>query len=231
MKKLLIVSIIMLLFINCQKKQENSVENIAVSDTKTVEITQKVDSIKTEQQPEEKIQTSTEKLIKDDDKKTLEKLPKVKVTEYSTGISNAELWDNYNKAREEVNYYNENWDFDKLINALKYTAEISQKLQRPDIASWQFNNIGYYSIMEFKRRTDYNSRIKDIEAMPYSEEKLQYIKETKEIFRTEMPLLTSALDNLYDAIELDNLEPDKERQKIINSNINYINSVKDFIND
>lgn len=229
MKRIIFTLIIMLLIINCQKDKVS--DEYSPLDDKTNDISQNIDSIKTEDQTVNDIQPEPEQVLKDSDQQSLEKLPKIKPTEYSTPMTKAELWEKYNNSRQEVNLYKENWDFEKLINSLNQTAEISQKLQRPDIASWQFNNIGYYSIVEFKRRTDYNNRFKDIEAMPYGQEKIQFINETKEIFRREMDLLTSAQESLYDAIEIDNLAPDKERQKIINSNINYINSVKNFIKE
>jgi len=215
----------------CQRDKEDYGENNSIPDEKTEEKVQNVDTVKVEDKTTPDIKSEPAKELTNAKQKSVEKLPKIKPTEFSYQMTKAELWDAYNSARVEVNSFKENWDFKGLVNALTRTAEIAQKLERPDIASWQFNNIGYYSIVEFKNRTDYTSRMKDIEVMPYGKEKVQYINETKEILRSEMALLTNAMESLYDAIELDNQAPDMERQKIINSNINFINSIKEFVRE
>jgi len=231
MKNLIILPIFILLIMGCQKGNKDYGEDNSIRDEKTEKKVQNVDTVKIKDKTMTDIKSEPAKELKNAKQKPVEKLPKIKPTEFSSLMSKAELWDAYNSARAEVNWYKENWDFKGLVNALNRTAKIAQKLERPDIASWQFNNIGYYAIVEFKNRTDYTSRMKDIEVMPYGKEKVQYINETKENLRSEMDLLTNAMESLYDAIELDNQAPDMERQKIINSNINFINSIKEFVRE
>ena len=222
MKKIGVVVFILCYFISCGEKKEvpeQNGDNIA-ADQETVDVV--VQDQAEKDTLESQVNTTQEKPVK--------KLSKIKPADYTNTMNESELWDVYNQSKAMITRYKDEWDFANLINELNRTAQVAQKLNRPDIASWQYNNIGYYSITEFKKRTDYNSRMQDLQIMPYNKEKEIYLQETREKLRSEIALLEAARESLYDAIELNSQSPDKDREAIINSNLNFINNINEFIN-
>ncbi|HPG37995.1 MAG TPA: hypothetical protein PLP19_06675 [bacterium] len=218
--------ILFVLSLNCQKDANQNIETQNINKT-TDNIIQVVDS--TIQQENTAITSDTIMSATKTDTPKVEKNPRIKPADYSPITSTDELWNEYEQLKKDITFNKDNWNYPELVKSLNKTAEIAQKLQRPEIAAWQFNNIGYYSIQEFKNRTDYTNRMEDIRVMPSGAERDQYIQETRDVLRSEIELLNNAEQSLYDAIELDNQQPDKNRQDIINNNLGFISTVKSFI--
>jgi hypothetical protein len=143
-----------------------------------------------------------------------------------TGLSTSELWDAYRKTKAELENAQKSNQFDKIIELLKKTIQYAKELDRLDIAAWQMNNIGYYSIEEFKWRTSYDTRFNKLNQMQSGDEKMTYLLETKKKFASEYFLLKNALPYLQEAEMIDKNMNDEKRIKIINSNILFIQNIK-----
>lgn len=142
-----------------------------------------------------------------------------------------ELWNDFRAAKASVEEAKEAGDIEEVTVSLILAARYSNELNRPDITAWQLNNIGYYSILEFKKRTDYNTRMAKIESMRRGEEKIRYIKETKKVFKDNLELLTNANKYLEEAYDLDsNLDDDNRTQKIY-SNLKFVDWVRNFVRE
>lgn len=144
------------------------------------------------------------------------------------GLSEAEMWAEYKAAKDAAQEAKEKENLEDLKLALLRAASFAKKLNRPDIVAWQLNNIGYYSIQEFKKKTDYDERMHTIETLNYGEEKKEYIAKTQKIFQEQMSLLTVAEKHLSDALEFDKKLNDKNRTEKINSNLRFIEWVQNF---
>ncbi|MCK5087960.1 MAG: hypothetical protein KAQ90_10590 [Melioribacteraceae bacterium] len=141
----------------------------------------------------------------------------------------AELWKLYKDSKAKVSKALESNDIVAVIENLIVAAEVSVELSRPDIAAWQLNNIGHYSIEEFKRRTNYDNRLRQLALLPAGIEKSEYQTETKNIFKKELPLLLTGNIYLLKAQTLDNELEESRRTSIIESNLEYIEWVKIFV--
>ncbi len=143
-------------------------------------------------------------------------------------LSEAEMWAEYKAAKDAALEAKEKENLEDLKLALLRAASFAKKLDRPDIVAWQLNNIGYYSIQEFKKKTDYDQRMHTIETLNYGEEKKEYIAKTRKVFQEQMSLLTVAEKHLSDALEFDKKLNDKNRTEKINSNLRFIEWVQNF---
>lgn len=139
------------------------------------------------------------------------------------------LWNTYKLAKEEANKAIEKGDIDKIIMHLNIAGESAIELGRDDIAAWQFNNIGHYSIEEFKKRTGYDDRIRAMATMPSGKDKSDYIKKTKDFFRQEISLLDQAESSLNRAQIIDDELEKSRRTEVIERNLDFINWVKEFL--
>ncbi|MBN1301878.1 MAG: hypothetical protein JW995_11745 [Melioribacteraceae bacterium] len=141
-----------------------------------------------------------------------------------------ELWETYKKAKSEVSVALENNEIKKVISNLIVAGECAMELGRPGIASWQYNNIGHYSIEEFKRLTDYDNRIRNLATLKNSTERKEYLNQTKSLFRQHFTLLETAEKHLLNAQIIDDELEKSRRTNAIEKNIEFINWVRSFIN-
>ncbi len=142
-----------------------------------------------------------------------------------------ELWIDFRAEKASAEKAKEAGDIEEVTVSLLLAARYANELNRPGIAAWQLNNIGYYSIVEFKKRTDYDARMAKIEFIRHREEKIRYIKETKKVFKENIELLTNANNYLEDAYELDSNLNDANRTQKIYSNLKFIDWVRNFIRE
>ena len=139
-----------------------------------------------------------------------------------------EVWNDFYTAKNSADSALSRGDYSLLKDYLKKAAFYAMEVSRDDIAAWQLNNIGYYSIEEFKQNTNYNNRMQTVENMRRGPAKIVYIKETKQIFKKHLPILLDATSYLEEAYELDKDFNDNERTEIIYSNLAYIDWVRNF---
>ncbi|MCG2715227.1 MAG: hypothetical protein L6422_02900 [Candidatus Marinimicrobia bacterium] len=142
-----------------------------------------------------------------------------------------EMWEDFRAAKDSVDSSRARNDFNATILALLKAAHHAKELDRDDIVAWQLNNIGFYSIEEFKKRTDYTNRMSNIESMRRGPEKIVYIKETKRLFKENLSLLIEGTKHLEEAYELDKNLDDNDRTQKIYSNLKYTDWIRNFVID
>ena len=141
------------------------------------------------------------------------------------------LWKKYLDVRSRSKEALINNDLDSCKLYLLEATECAKKLDRNDIAAWQLNNIGYYLIEDFKKKTDYANRMKEIESYPFGQEKLNYIQDTKILYNENIKQLYEIKKYLEEAYELDSEYDYSERTKIIYSNLKFVDWICNFIRD
>lgn len=152
-----------------------------------------------------------------------------KATYHIKSIS--ELWKQYKDAKAAATKFINQKKLDSIIVYLNIAADAAYELSREDIATWQLNNIGYYSINEFKSKTDYDNRMQQLAIIKNFKERALYSEETKSMFQEYFNILLRAESYLHKAQLMDaELEP-SERTKTIESNIQFINWVGNYISD
>jgi hypothetical protein len=217
MKNILKIALsLTLLLMSCESDKE-PVKGVAKENAESIALDSNV--VNKNNKPE-KVEDSIE--IKEIKKK---EKPTKNVSEI-TSIS--ELWQTYKAAKAKVNESLESGDLDTVILNLKIAGECALQLGRPEIASWQFNNIGHYSIQEFQKITDYDSRMRQLATMNDRNLRSNFLEETKQTFNENITLLTYAEPFLEQAQIIDDeLEPSR-RTATIERNMDFIVWVKNF---
>lgn len=138
------------------------------------------------------------------------------------------LWNMYKSAKARVNEALEADDIDTVITYLKIAGECAEQLGRPEIAAWQFNNIGHYSILEFKKLTDYDNRMRELAVMNDRNRRATFLVDSRKLFKDNIELLLRAENYLEQAQIIDDeLEPSR-RTATIERNREFITWVKEF---
>ncbi len=165
-------------------------------------------------------------------KEPVENVFEKKVTQTTHKVNSiSELWATYKSAKIlAAKFISEN-NLDSLIIYLNIAADAAYELSREDIATWQLNNIGYYSINEFKKRTDYDRRVQQLATIVNLKEKGLHLEETKSIFSDHYKILSNAENYLYKAQLLDNELEKSDRTEIIERNLQFIEWVSNLISD
>lgn len=143
----------------------------------------------------------------------------------------SELWHQYKTSKNTAAKYISENNLDSIVVYLNMAADAAYELSREDIATWQLNNIGYYSINEFKKRTDYDRRLQQLATMKNLKKKGFSLKETKSVFKEHFTILSDAENYLYKAQLLDSELEKSDRTEIIDRNIQFIEWVKNFISN
>ena len=154
--------------------------------------------------------------------------PEASVSVETGGKSEAELWTAYNEAKTRLQTAKEASHFEGMVESLLDAAAFAEALDRPDIAVWQYNNIGYYAIVEFKRLTEYQERMDALQAMTPGEAKRLYLQETRTLVLKQMTLLERGLHYLQRAESMESELNNSERRDKIESNIRFIRWVQRF---
>ena len=141
-----------------------------------------------------------------------------------------DLWESYNAIKDEVEGLPAEENILQTIVKLHMAAKYAMALERPDIAAWQLNNIGYYSILVFQQKTEYQDKLRRMEAMPADSSKFNYMERIRLVFRENFKLLSQASRYLEKAYELDSRFEEKDRTQKIYNNLKFIDWVRNFIN-
>ena len=157
---------------------------------------------------------------------TIEKSPKLNNAKVP---SISELWDSYKKCKTEAEADYENGDIQAMVKNFTASANAAVKLSRDDLAAWQLNNIGHYSIEEFTQRTDYQERVRTLAIMKDQTQRDAYYSETKQVFKQNYHLLKSAEPYLNKARRLDRKYKRSVRTDAIKNNLSFIKWVKEFL--
>ena len=143
----------------------------------------------------------------------------------------SDLWNTYKTSKAEAIKNFELGNLSLMIKNYETAANAAIDLSRNDLASWQLNNIGHFSIEEFSKETDYQNRLRTLAITGDQIKKEAYFRETKQIFRQNYQILLSAETYLLKASQLDKNYKYSERTKAINSNLKFINWIRKFLRD
>ena len=217
--------ILVLILISCQKEEKNNL--------KPVISTEKTDSISNSQIDFVKDSTNIDdslSITKDSTNKFEENILEKSNTNSKYKVESiSELWNRYKTSKALAEKFVAKSNLDSIIYYLNRAADASYELSREDIATWQLNNIGYHSISIFKKNTDYELRMQKLVTLKNLKDKALYIEETKKLFDKNFHILTNAEIYLYKAQLLDSeLEP-SDRTKIIESNLEFIDWIANYI--
>jgi hypothetical protein len=137
----------------------------------------------------------------------------------------------YTKSKRDYNEAKYKEDYDLITSALKKYIEYAMKLNKIEVAIWQYNNLAYYNIMEFCYRTDYGNKKDIIYKMKNGEAKDNYIKECKSIFILEYKYIDEADKSISQAYVLNNesKEINEQRTKYIYNNKHFIDEINKFL--
>jgi len=211
MKKILSIFLLLFLF-SCQKDEKVKVNSTIVSDSTL--------SVKQSDKQDTNNYIGTKNVLVEAER----------IATYNVK-SISELWKQYKNAKESATKFIAENNLDSIITYLDLSASASYELSREDIATWQLNNIGHYSIIEFKRITDYESRIQKIATIENLKKKGLFIQETKTAFKENYHILTRAEKYLHKAQVLDSELEASESTKAIESNLIFIDWVGNYISD
>lgn len=213
-----VIIVIILMLTGCSKKKDKNLKSTTdkvirkISSSTQMALGQ-IDKVK--EQSEKQLD-----IIKDASKKKIDDWGK------TTKETKKELWERYNKTKEAINFAKSKGNYKELVELLKKEAKTSEKLGRKDIQAWQLNNVGYYSIEEFKKKTGYDERMKQFAQIKDSKQRKKYYKETISLLKKYKKILDDSYPYLLEAKKLDKEVPDKKRKKIISNNISFVNDIK-----
>lgn len=137
-------------------------------------------------------------------------------------------WATYKSSRAESKTNIANKDYKSAIENLLLAGETTVKLERPDIAAWQFNNAGKCAIDLFSENVDYQKRVAKINRMPYGDEKTAYMKECQKAYEKELELLIYGKLYLDLAEDLNEDDYQKGRYTAISNNKQFIKEIMSF---
>lgn len=140
-----------------------------------------------------------------------------------------ELWALYKSSRSIGKALEDTSEFHKAADAFVKAAEVVVKLERPSIASWQYNSAAKNLIDAFSKDCKYYSSVEKLNSMKSGKEKTEFRQELKECFAKHSELLEKAWAYLDKAEEMDLEEPEKGRDDIIKRNKQFVTFVKKFI--
>lgn len=221
-KKIFNLVLLMVIIFSCAKKKENIKE-------KVLEKINKIKKTTTELKKEFNKKTNNIYTRNEDNLKNLKKNLTKKFKNKKKEIDKSELWKKYKEIKNKINEAKAKNQFENLIKLLKKEADISRKLGRKDIEAWQLNNIGYYSIEEFKKRVNYDKMIAKINSEKDRKRRAKLYQELQKQMRKHLALLTSSYKDLILAKKLSKEVGDKKQQKIIKNNITFIDDIKKML--
>lgn len=143
----------------------------------------------------------------------------------------SKLWQQYKFAKEKAAKFTPNKNLDSIIVYLSIASDAAYELSREDIATWQLNNIGYFSINEFKVRTDYDKKIQNLATFENLKEKALLVEKAKFDFKNNFIILAVAEKYLEKAKLFDSEMEPSERTEIIESNIQFIEWIRNYISN
>ena len=219
-KKIFVVAVVIFIIFGCSKKNTIKKEEIKNNINKTAE----------------KIVESKEKIIKSvkDTNKKAEKLIENKTDILKKGKEKAKenksrLWEIYNETRKNIKEAKLQERYTDLIKLLKKQSEIAEKLGRKDIEAWQLNNIGYYSIEEFKKKINYDETMAKIYSVKDKKKRKKIYDEMIKKMKKNYKLLEKSYPYLKKAKIISEENDDKKQKKVIANNIAFINDIKKMI--
>ena len=215
-KRILIITVLAISLFSCSKKKKEIIPQ-------KQEIIKKVKEIKESgEEISRKVNEKAKEIIKEN-KKNIQKVAQ------KNNLSKEQLWKLYGETKSKIKQAKMNEEFSDLIKLLKKQVQISKQLGRKDIEAWQLNNIGYYSIEEFKKRIKYDETMAKIYATTEKKKRKKLYNDLKERMKKNYKILHDSYEYLVKAQKISSQNNDKKQQKIIANNISFINDIKKMI--
>lgn len=147
-----------------------------------------------------------------------------------------EMWKKYNELRKEANRLTKEREWEASAEAFVQAAEYATQLERPGIASWQYNSAGKTLINAFKERTEYTKMMQELNKLKDKDARNAIRKTMKKSFADEFSLLKPALIYLSMAEEADAQHPKDQGNKgkrlsLIKSNLSFVQWIDSFTKD
>ncbi|MEN8192020.1 MAG: hypothetical protein ABFS12_04345 [Bacteroidota bacterium] len=214
--KIYLISFLLITFIACNSADEPKAD-LSKDSTENKQLSKSV-NVDKEEKPAKSDSNIVPNIIEDNGKLSNNKVQSI-----------SDLWETYKSSKSIAEENFSDGDFSSMIKNYEISANAAIGLSREDLAAWQLNNIGHFSIEEFMKRTDYNDRVRKLAIETDPIEKSTYFKETKNIFKKDYKLLLDAEPHLKRASRLDRKYKFSNRTKTIRNNINFIKWVREFL--
>ena len=151
-------------------------------------------------------------------------------SEYS-GLSIGELWSSYKRLRSEAEEHKRAGEFDKSIEKLLAAARCAILLNRPGIASWQYNNAGKHAIDKFMALTDYRIHVAKLNEMDNGAQKALFLKEVRGRLKTHEQVLQRAAGLFEEAKRMNFRAPEQSREEAITRNEAFVREAVSLIDN
>ncbi len=215
----LITTIILL---GCEKKNESS-QKFKKESPQLDETPNKTVS------PQSNKKTDETPVTKHETEDTSAKKTSEKHKDGNAAVSTGELWKIYKESRTEADKAKELGDYKKSIDLMLKGADAAIKLERPDLAAWQYNNAAKHAIDYYRAETNYLERMKKAAEIKDNGEKSTFKKETKSIMSSKFSILEDAEAYLSSAKKYDEVKSDPKRVAVIESNMKFIKEMRSII--
>ncbi|MBU0474013.1 MAG: hypothetical protein KKF62_07600 [Bacteroidetes bacterium] len=224
MKKISLLILLYLFFYSCG---DSNNENFDSESQKKLQIDSNIS--KTTEQVKDTTVLKDTSIINEENSNNILDEENSKSTYQIKSIS--ELWKQYKFAKAKADKFTLENNLDSIIVYFSLASEAAYELSREDIATWQLNNIGYYSINEFKKRTDYDKQMQKLATVDNLKEKALLVEKVKFDFKNNFVILNVAEKYLQKAKLLDSEMESSDRTKIIESNIQFIEWIRNYISN
>jgi hypothetical protein len=136
----------------------------------------------------------------------------------------------FNNAKQTVADAKYEQDFDLTVSSLKKLIICADKINRIDIVIWQYDNLSYFYIKEFQDRTGYLEKMDILSNMKKEKDRINYISNLRINYKKEFKLIQTADQYIKISKQMETLNPNKDRDKAIESNDNFIKFIYYFLN-
>ncbi len=154
---------------------------------------------------------------------------KLRFTSELADLGEGELWKVYKECRTRADKAKNRERYQESINLLLKGAEAAIKLEKPGIASWQFNNAAKHAIEYYQAESEYKKRMRKLTKIKHGDEKIAYKKDTKTIMKDYFKILKEAEGYLNAATKYNEMDNDSERVSAIESNMGFVKEIEGFL--
>jgi len=143
----------------------------------------------------------------------------------------AVLWRSYRQVKGDIKKAEAADNYQKQVKLLLQAADLANQLERQDIEAWQYNNVGYALIKDFKAKANYYDNMNELDNLVYKSEIEASREKIKAVFSQHLDLLKRAKLYLLRAERIDNDLEKSSRSHTIASNLLFVNQVMNFMGE
>ena len=147
--------------------------------------------------------------------------------------STAQQWQKYNAIRGKAKKADRDKEWEKSAQFYLQAGDYAMQLERPGIASWQYNSAGKTLIDGFKSRVQYDTVMKKMREAQGVKVRAKVRKMMKKTFLKESLFLKPAQSYLLRAVDADSQHPKRKGNKgkrlsLIKSNLSFVEWIDKF---